>query len=213
VTENRPTQSIRTGWRTVPQHLAVRRALGEALHRVEQHHGLDARTLFGEQRRLADLDRWGLAPTPAEYLATVAEPLAARLRQAGQAVIDHHLEALAGIPLDPGTHRMLAASLPAPRRLHAVGDRWHGRLRRAAIRDGAGELLLAPAGETSRRLGRLETVLAGRTPWVHGDLLLRTFEAAWSEVGRHLRVQIERRAVGGHEPGGRRLARAVLQAC
>jgi hypothetical protein len=213
VTENRPILSIRTGWRTVPRHLAVRRALGDALYRVEERHGLDARTLFGEQRRLTDLDRWGLAPTPAEYLATVAEPLAARLRQTGQAVIDHHLDALAGIPLDPESQRVLAASWPAPRRLHAVGDRWHGRLRRAAIRDGAGELLLAPAGETSRRLGRLETVLAGRTPWVHGDLLLRTFEAAWSEVGRHLRVQVERRCEGDDGSGGRRLARAVLQAC
>jgi hypothetical protein len=188
---------------------AIAAALAAELRKVEARHGLDGHELFAEQARVEDLARWGLAPTAASFYTEAAEPRARRLTVAGRAVIDHHL-GLLDVLVDeavkvPGADRhpswepavaavaAVAGAFPRAERLAAVGDRWHGRLRRAALARGAVELLWSPAGEAVDRLQALELALVDRVPWAHGDQLLLAFETAWTELGRYLRRQVRAR--------------------
>lgn len=207
----------------------VQRALVDDLRRVEQRHGIDARTVFAEQERIADLDRWGAAPDVARYVVTEAEPRARQLSTAAMAVIDHHLGVLdAALPPAPDRRRRtgrptphtgaeaaalvrpLGDALPEPVHLHAVGDRWQARLRRSALREGAIELLWAPAGEAVDRLHSVELLLVDKAPWAHGDQLLRAVEASWIEIGRYLRAEVDGRCARLDPPPPDPLTAAVL---
>lgn len=208
----------------------VRRDLVDDLRRCEQRHGVDARTVFAEQERIADLDRWGAAPELGRYVVSEAEPRARQLSTAAMAVIDHHLGVLdASLPPPPPRRRRtdrrpalrsgaeaaalvrpLGDALPEPVHLHAVGDRWQARLRRSALREGAIELLWSPAGEAVERLHGVELLLVDKAPWAHGDQLLRAVEASWIEVGRYLRAEVDERCARLDPPPPDRLTAALL---
>ncbi len=172
---------------------------------VQAEHDLTWRSLLASQRRIAQLDDVGSAPTPLEFWEMEAAPSSASLVTAAALVIESEMANAADAvsrfrasvePLvaDDRTATLVRADLDAvlqpllrgvldPDPLNAIGERWQRRLRRAATRR-----VIATRNHRKQSIGsdllvdQEELVLLDRPPWAHGDRLLSAHEIAHNEI-------------------------------
>ncbi len=194
---------------------AIEHRLASRLEDVRRRHDLTSRLLLTSQRDVVRAVRRGAAPTSARYWETIAEPHAQPLRSAAFAVIDEEVEELVTavrrfrmaatefvqLPESSLSTADIADAvtllvLPladismTTRPIDELGASWQRRLRRAAVKSAAQELLVADTNGLEAIVERAELALLDQPPWLHGDRLLSAFEIAHGEVRRELRERV-----------------------
>lgn len=205
--------------RLATRSAAIRERLVAELGLAQNLYELGWRSLLTSQREVAERCSTGSAPEVESYWSETAKPAADQLTDRCLHIVDAHLLLLFdavsvfidgvrpslginGGPPSPGAYESLRSDVERliepvstvaldRKPLNDVGERWHERLRRQAIRryvrsGGATEAGYAQAIDV------LELQMLRQPPWVHADQLMSAFELAHTDVRRCVVDRIDR---------------------
>ncbi len=185
--------------------------LDARLERVRQHHDLTWEQLLDSHREIKQmLRRQDNQPSIWLYWEEVAHPRSLPLFDGGLAAIDQELVQLrdaisrfriTASRMDTVDSAVIAESVRrvldlageasfGEGELHAIGERWQKRLRRAAVRQAAIQVMTSHTNDAEAIVGRMELELLNSAPWAHMDRLLMAFELTHADIRSHLRDRL-----------------------
>lgn len=205
--------------RLASRSAAIRERLVAELSHTQARHEIDWRSLLSSQRDIAEQIAKGSSPDTTTYWEQVAKPRGNDLLAACLQVVDAHLllvwdavavfvegvlptlsindqpvslDALQSLRCDvehliePIAHVALDRS-----GLDEIGDRWHERLRRQAIRRYVRSGGIEDAGFADA-IDKQELKMLHQAPWAQADQLLSAYELAHADLRRGLSDRIDR---------------------
>lgn len=199
---------------------AISERLEDELGRTQQRHEVDWRSLLFSQRRITERIAAGSPPDPRRFWNDEASPLASAMVDDCGAVIDAHLLLLwdavsvflsgvlpdlttNGQPPSEGALSSLRSDVEVVLQpvmtlgldrspLDRLGERWHERLRRQAIRRHLRSGGDTDAATFAARVDEQELRMLLQPPWSQADQLLSAFELAHVDVRQTLQERIDR---------------------